>query len=119
MQGVSSAQEHLDLSVQQQQHQLYHQGYSQAPIQPSLLSNSCNGLSDTQAVQDGLAGQLEREQQQRAQLDMIDDSSMVQEYLDGFPSPALFENLLNEYVKPPAPQSLELCGGKHHITLVY
>jgi hypothetical protein len=97
MQDVSCAQEHLGLSIQHQQ-QLYHQGYSQAPTQPSLLSNSCNGLSSTQ---DGLAGQLAREQQeqqQRAQLDMIDDSSMAQEYLDGFPSPALFENLLNEYV---------------------
>ncbi|KAH0541884.1 hypothetical protein FGG08_003689 [Glutinoglossum americanum] len=95
---VSGAQEHLNLGVQHHQ-QLYHQAYSQAPIQPSLLTNGHDGLSNNRAVTNGLASQMAREQQQQQnQLDMIDDPSMVQEYLDGFPSPALFNNLLNEYV---------------------
>ncbi|KAI9863853.1 MAG: hypothetical protein M1813_003505 [Trichoglossum hirsutum] len=93
-----NAQEHLGLSVQQQQ-QLYHQAYSQAPIQPSLLTNGHDELPKTRAVADNLAGQMARERQQhQAHLDMMVDSSMMQEYLDGFPSPTLFDNLLNECV---------------------
>jgi hypothetical protein len=99
MHDVGNAQEQLV----QRQH-LYHQTYSQAPIQPSLLSNGHDGLSHSQAVTNGLGSQIARERQQqhqRAQLvvrDMMGDSPMMQEYLEGFPSPALFDNLLNEQV---------------------